>query len=742
MFNAQAQAQFHAQQHQQVLPQPEFPRTRSATPPQQQQQQTHPSTDYYQQGPRADNFHSYSSQTHRPRQISSSSSAAPPPAPAAPPQPPYVRADASGSSSSVNSGSSGGSRSRKGSNPSPSTHSHGRTGSSSTTRSSSSASTPSPKPSLSPVISTTTSVARPNKPSPLGQAPSFSAVTVNGTTSASRPSSSGTVRPPSPPATPRAAEHTPAPPSKPTHNKRLSISKDDSQLGDPTPVSDASTVRSSGLKGRLRRALSFNATSTLNDIGEGEDGKLNSRRKALANASKVNAAATAATAASSSSQASDTSPPGSPTTPTGPTPPPADKGKSRVKRSLFNSKINASTDNISLSSTVSSASVMIRKLGSMGRLARKNSLMTITGLFGKDKDKRGTAAEASVSLATAEVDRTGESDGALNGLTPAARLARQHTLKSNEEAARRKAAAEEEAARKERERAQREEADALEWERVSRTNVAPVWDRGTKNKRGEPLGNGVINEEEEEGNASDDSDETYDPHRWGDEDQDATVRLGQVGSSSQQKTADEEWGEGIPRGVERTRRPKKGILKNANTYDQEAILHSQSSAPNTRVRSNSYNQNNHNTEPGPLARIPSPDPDHIDGLHQHKEYVPPFTFEDVNPHRPSSPQPEKGFFNLANGNSSAPALSTITSSSQPPLAHRSATAPVKRLSFAANLSIYDTFSATVYDRRSEPATCNRLTPALAQRIKEELNSYKMEEMEVHAASRVHTQFFV
>ena len=70
------------------------------------------------------------------------------------------------------------------------------------------------------------------------------------------------------------------------------------------------------------------------------------------------------------------------------------------------------------------------------------------------------------------------------------------------------------------------------------------------------------------------------------------------------------------------------------------------------------------------------------------------------------------------------------------LAHRSATAPAKRLTFATNLSVYDTFSAAMYDRRSEPATWSRLTPALAQQIKEELNSYKMEEMEVHAASRI------
>ena len=87
-------------------------------------------------------------------------------------------------------------------------------------------------------------------------------------------------------------------------------------------------------------------------------------------------------------------------------------------------------------------------------------------------------------------------------------------------------------------------------------------------------------------------------------------------------------------------------------------------------------------------------------------------------------------------NSSAPVLSAVFSSNPPTLAHRSATAPVKRLTFASNLSVYDTFPSSVYDRRSEPATWSRLTPALAQRIKEELNSYKMEEMEVHAASRI------
>lgn len=46
------------------------------------------------------------------------------------------------------------------------------------------------------------------------------------------------------------------------------------------------------------------------------------------------------------------------------------EGKEK-KRSMFRMK-NMSTDNISLSSTVSSASMMIRRMGSIGKLARRN----------------------------------------------------------------------------------------------------------------------------------------------------------------------------------------------------------------------------------------------------------------------------------------------------------------------------------------------------------------------------------
>lgn len=43
----------------------------------------------------------------------------------------------------------------------------------------------------------------------------------------------------------------------------------------------------------------------------------------------------------------------------------------------------------------------------------------------------------------------------------------------------------------------------------------------------------------------------------------------------------------------------------------------------------------------------------------------------------------------------------------------------RRLEWAPECAVYATYDAGTYDRRSEPATCNRLTPELAQAIKAE-----------------------
>ncbi|KAI7883827.1 uncharacterized protein EV154DRAFT_522527 [Mucor mucedo] len=63
--------------------------------------------------------------------------------------------------------------------------------------------------------------------------------------------------------------------------------------------------------------------------------------------------------------------------------------------------------------------------------------------------------------------------------------------------------------------------------------------------------------------------------------------------------------------------------------------------------------------------------------------------------------------------------------------------------FTKLVSVRDTFSKMDYDRASDPeAVCTRLTPTMAQQIKEELNAYKLHEMQVHEYSRVHTHFFL
>ncbi|KAF2165183.1 hypothetical protein M409DRAFT_67447 [Zasmidium cellare ATCC 36951] len=65
---------------------------------------------------------------------------------------------------------------------------------------------------------------------------------------------------------------------------------------------------------------------------------------------------------------------------------------------------------------------------------------------------------------------------------------------------------------------------------------------------------------------------------------------------------------------------------------------------------------------------------------------------------------------------------------------------VRSISFSPRIQFHDAWSSSEYDRRGEIATCNRLTPMLAQQIKEELNTFKME-MEVHESSKPHTHFF-
>jgi len=68
------------------------------------------------------------------------------------------------------------------------------------------------------------------------------------------------------------------------------------------------------------------------------------------------------------------------------------------------------------------------------------------------------------------------------------------------------------------------------------------------------------------------------------------------------------------------------------------------------------------------------------------------------------------------------------------------TAAMRNISFSTRVQFFDVWSSSEYDRRGDVVTCNCLTPLLAQQIKEELNTFKME-MEVHEESKPHTHFF-
>lgn len=53
------------------------------------------------------------------------------------------------------------------------------------------------------------------------------------------------------------------------------------------------------------------------------------------------------------------------------------------------------------------------------------------------------------------------------------------------------------------------------------------------------------------------------------------------------------------------------------------------------------------------------------------------------------------------------------------------TKPKHHTSFSPRLVFYDTWTPEEYDRRGEIATCNLLTPKLAQQIKDEINTFKL-----------------
>ncbi|WOO78621.1 Protein BNI4 [Vanrija pseudolonga] len=451
------------------------------------------------------------------------------------------------------------------------------------------------------------------------------------------------------------------------------------------------------------------------------------------------------------------------------------------KRGLFRMK-NKSTDNISLSSTVSSASMMIRKMGSLGKLARRNSLMGISKIFKdkpKDEDapipekqasilsfkkksgKKATAAPAEISRAHAELDRVSEEDDrVLSGLSPAAQLARQHTQRSRREAER-KVAESKPADRK---------AAAESNKKASTTEFGgpsgePTWDINTAARPGQPQqkaadmdtpapsasisspnGTSVVrvlphsptvvhafavNGQEY------DSDDTSE----GEAVDDVTSRMLNA-SLDEDDDFQPLWAR--PH-IDRYAQPKKGILRTVVSNEHLELAASRPTPPAVEpTRAPAARAN-----PSLLPSLPAPTPERIDGVAHaaHTADRPEAAYDPLSPDfSPFDSTPiqldlRPSIFTQPALNTSAPNLSLAGGGPVPPPQTRSMTAPARRrLVWAPECAVYSTYDAGTYDRRSEPATCNRLTPELAMSIKQELNAFKLE-MPVHPSSRVYTHYF-
>lgn len=494
---------------------------------------------------------------------------------------------------------------------------------------------------------------------------------------------------------------------------------------------------------------------------------------------------------------------------------------------LLNPKMNSSTDNISISSTVSSASVMIRKLGQMGKLARRNSLMGLTKAFKKDKNKgdndldgaestfsglessgtspanklskkdkkagksttsSASAATTSISRATAEYESpnktsSSSSSGGASGISPAAALARKHQQAYAEQEAAEARAAATAAAAAEAARLgppQRSFEQLPQHSKTDSSDTASVrsgrWGRSKTAEDAVDAGGRAQKLEKEKeklrsrggkwrlgfGGSKDaeassvNGDAAAATERTdGDETPrqslevlapPGTVGYPTYGRSSEIGTESEEYEPSLFRqGATPPHQAKavRGILKGAGSYRQDDFAAPR--APFTRTRAESFDapkQQGRPGSPGNAALVNViPSEQQVDGV------ATPTTSSRTDTHPPSSAEiisnaaiarahpassdattpSSSSPYAHPTANASAPVLAHLTSASTHPTA-RSASAPGtpgRRIAFAANLSVHTTWPAAIYDRRAELATCNRLTPALAQAIKEELNSFKM-----------------
>lgn len=448
------------------------------------------------------------------------------------------------------------------------------------------------------------------------------------------------------------------------------VSESTTTLPNSTPtINTPTTVKPKAKLGlKLRRALSIGALndnmiqSTIPESGPAAQGSSNGRSNTLLSPSSTDVLATPK--------------------------PPKSIGTSR-RFGILNGRANSSTDNLSISSTVSSASVMIRKLGNLGRTARRNSVMGLTKMF-KDKKENGAHDE---EIREEEDQRKGgkrsngtNSEGmkaleeeSVEGLTPAAAF----ILKQKQEYAQREAAA--------------AAATATATAAAASTSSKPNSSNNgssSSTKKGENSGGGLV--------SSSNHHEASDPNE---------SRKKMIEKEKEKLKHKWKWGTSF--GNQSTNSSSTGSvsrLENGGGGAEQA--EEDDDDDDETLRGKEVLKEENGGEEGLEGSAESYDLEEYDADSLFGKSVSLPLKEAL---------PKKGILKSINGDES--------------IRNRRAT-------FAQNLSVHSTWPPAIYDRRGGLATCNRLTPSLAQRIKEELNAFKMDEMEVHHSSRIHTHFFV
>ncbi|KAI8145179.1 hypothetical protein BJV82DRAFT_605177 [Fennellomyces sp. T-0311] len=91
----------------------------------------------------------------------------------------------------------------------------------------------------------------------------------------------------------------------------------------------------------------------------------------------------------------------------------------------------------------------------------------------------------------------------------------------------------------------------------------------------------------------------------------------------------------------------------------------------------------------------------------------------------------------------SPRLRPTTSSSSVETEVTSCSKSRRRIQFCPTIQVHETFNSAEYDRRCDmSATCQKMTPLMAMKIKQELNEYKLTDMQIHVDSRKYTHFFL